>query len=247
MNQLENYDNNRDFKGVWIPKIIWIDTRLSGNDKVLLAEIDSLDNSIDHCFASNKYFADFLQVSTRTISRSISKLQELGYINVLGIDNNNNRHIKSNVRLFIDDEGIDKMSRGSRQNVPTVKTNCLHNNINNNTKNKYVVVDEQRFLDAIKIERARILEAYRTDEYSNKAIQYAIDSFNCFGPDQIAFINKFSDSDYNQLFMIAFSLVRDDIETKNVDNKKAFFSHEIKMRINKIKRKEEKQNDRNDK
>ena len=68
-----------------------------------------------------------------------------------------------------------------------------------------------------------------------------------FGPDQIAFINKFSDSDYNQLFMIAFSLVRDDIETKNVDNKKAFFSHEIKMRINKIKRKEEKQNDRNDK
>ena len=119
--------------------------------------------------------------------------------------------------------------------------------INNNTKNKFVVVDEQRFLNAIKIERARILEAYRTDEYSTKAIQYAIDSFNCFGPDQIAIINKFSDTDYIRLFVTAFSLVRDDIETKNIDNKKAFFSNEIKKHIRNVKKMEEKQNDRNDK
>lgn len=233
MNEIETYDNRRDFKGVWIPRIIWIDTRLSGNDKVLLAEIDSLDNSIDHCFASNKYFADFLQVSTRTISRSISKLKEYGYITDLGTDNNNNRHIKSNVKV-IAEEGIDKMSRGCGQNGETVKTNCLHNNINNNTKNKFVVVDEERFIKATELERSRILEAYRTDEYSNKAMQYAIDSFKCFGDSQINKINHFDKKDYVDLFRIALDIVINDFTVENINNRKAYFSHEIKKHIKQV-------------
>lgn len=139
-------------------------------------------------------------------------------------------------------------SPGNSGIIPRAGEENRHNIINNNNiNNKYVVVDEQRFINAIKLERARILEAYRTDEYSSKAIQYAIDSFNCFGTDQIAFINKFSDSDYNQLFKVAFSLVRDDIETKNIVNKKAFFSNEIKKHIKNVKKMEEKHNDTNDK
>ena len=46
---------NRDFKGVWIPKEIWLNTDLSIIEKVLLVEIDSLDNSDRGCFASNEY------------------------------------------------------------------------------------------------------------------------------------------------------------------------------------------------
>ena len=48
---------NRDFKGVWIPKEIWLNTDLSIIEKVLLVEIDSLDNSDRGCFASNEYLA----------------------------------------------------------------------------------------------------------------------------------------------------------------------------------------------
>ena len=33
----------RDFKGVWIPKEVWLDERLSMLDKGIFAEIDSLD------------------------------------------------------------------------------------------------------------------------------------------------------------------------------------------------------------
>lgn len=70
---------NRDFKGVWIPKEIWLNKELSALDKVLLAEISSLDNE-NHCFASNDYFAEFCGVGIATITRSIKKLKDLGYI-----------------------------------------------------------------------------------------------------------------------------------------------------------------------
>ena len=50
---------NREFRGIWIPKDIWLNKDLSTNEKVLLAEIDSLGGSSNGCFASNQYFADF--------------------------------------------------------------------------------------------------------------------------------------------------------------------------------------------
>jgi hypothetical protein len=43
---------NRDFKGVWIPKEIWISSQLSLFEKVLFVEINSLDNE-RHCYAGN--------------------------------------------------------------------------------------------------------------------------------------------------------------------------------------------------
>tara|TARA_R110002072_G_scaffold215326_9_gene372504 strand:+ start:4896 stop:5270 length:375 start_codon:yes stop_codon:yes gene_type:complete len=69
----------RDFKGVWIPKEIWLSPDLGVVEKVLLAEISSLDNE-DGCWASNDYFAKFLGVSTKTISRGVQSLQDKGYI-----------------------------------------------------------------------------------------------------------------------------------------------------------------------
>lgn len=60
----------RAFKGVWIPKEIWESQELTLQEKVLLTEIDSLDNE-DGCFASNKYFAEFMKLSERQIKRII--------------------------------------------------------------------------------------------------------------------------------------------------------------------------------
>ena len=76
----------RDFKGVWIPKAIWLDDRLSALDKVIFAEIDSLSSSDKGCYASNKYIAIFCQCSETKVSKAISKLIELGYLYVLKFD-----------------------------------------------------------------------------------------------------------------------------------------------------------------
>ncbi len=74
---------NRDFKGVWIPKEIWLNTDLSIIEKVLLVEIDSLDNSERGCFASNEYLAKFVQLSESRVAHIISDLKKREYIVVV--------------------------------------------------------------------------------------------------------------------------------------------------------------------
>ena len=80
---------NRDFKGVWIPKEIWLNTDLSIIEKVLLVEIDSLDNSDRGCFASNEYLAKFVQLSESRVAHIISDLKKREYIIVVFTDGRN--------------------------------------------------------------------------------------------------------------------------------------------------------------
>ena len=72
---------HRDFKGVFIPKDIWLSEELSLIEKCLFVEIDSLDNS-DHCYASNEHFAKFLGCSEKTVSRAIQTLENRKMIEV---------------------------------------------------------------------------------------------------------------------------------------------------------------------
>ena len=89
----------RDFKGVWIPKVVWLDSRLSSLDKVILTEIDSLDQGERGCYASNQHIADFCQCSITKVSTSVSKLIELGYLYVQKYDGRQ-RELKSRLSIF---------------------------------------------------------------------------------------------------------------------------------------------------
>ena len=75
----------RDFKGVWIPKEIYLDERLSALDKIIFTEINSLDGE-EGCFASNEYLAKFCQCSEAKITKSIALLKKLGYLYVKKFD-----------------------------------------------------------------------------------------------------------------------------------------------------------------
>ena len=92
--------HTRDFKGIWIPKEIWLATDLTTFEKLLLAEIDSLSTE-DNCFASNEYFANFFDCQPNTITRGISKLKELGYVSEVGFDGRK-RYLKSNLKVVVD-------------------------------------------------------------------------------------------------------------------------------------------------
>ena len=82
----------RDFKGVWIPKEIWLDERLNALEKVILVEIDSLDRGApDYCWKSNENLAEFCQCSVTKVSNAVSKLIELGYIKVAAFDGRTRR------------------------------------------------------------------------------------------------------------------------------------------------------------
>jgi len=71
----------RDFKGIWIPKEIWLNTHLTMNEKLFLVEIDSLDNE-KGCFASNDYFAEFFGLSKNRCSEIIKSLEKKGFLSV---------------------------------------------------------------------------------------------------------------------------------------------------------------------
>lgn len=81
----------RDFKGVWIPKEIWLDERLNALEKVILVEIDSLDSTDAHCWKSNENLAEFCQCSATKVSNAISKLIKLGYVKVHSFDGRKRR------------------------------------------------------------------------------------------------------------------------------------------------------------
>lgn len=89
----------RTFTGVWIPKIIWEGTLLSTTEKVLLAEIDSLDNG-DGCFASNDYLSTFLCITERQLQKKISRLTKLGLVRQVKFDGRK-RWLKTNIALCV--------------------------------------------------------------------------------------------------------------------------------------------------
>jgi len=133
---------NRDFKGIWIDKTIWLDERLTALDKVILAEINSLDNG-EGCSASNEYLAKFCQCSLTHVSKAISKLIEIGYVSVKSF-NGRVRYLecnlvtcikkpcqKSKTDLSKEQGRLVKMTRQTCQNDKAPLINNINNNINN--------------------------------------------------------------------------------------------------------------------
>jgi len=110
-------EKQRDFKGVWIPKEIYLDDEINWTEKILLIEIDSLDNE-KGCFASNKYFANFLSKSEVYISKCISKLKEKGYIYQESF-NGRTRVLRSNLRFKLNDKA--DLNNSLRQHKSKVK------------------------------------------------------------------------------------------------------------------------------
>lgn len=114
---------NRDFKGVWIPKEIWLNTELTMLEKIILVEVSSLDNE-NHCIAGNEYFATFCNCSESKVSKAIKKLKELNLIEELSFDG---RHRK--LRVVKNAMQSSKKCYAESQKVQS-------NNIDNNTNNK---------------------------------------------------------------------------------------------------------------
>ena len=126
---------NRDFRGIWIPRHIWLDKNLKPIEKILLAEIESLGGLHDGCFASNQYFADFLDLSKDRTSKLISGLKNKGYITVElsykeGSYEVDKRIIKANPSSYFC-LGVSTQLEGGGDNNDYITNN---DNINNNNK-----------------------------------------------------------------------------------------------------------------
>lgn len=123
----KNMNESREFKGVWIPKKVWLDTRLNALDKVILMEIDSLDQGEKGCYASNEHLAEFCQCSKTKVSTAISKLIECGYLYIQNFDGRK-RELKSSLSNF-ERQNIKKCSA----DIQNLKESNTDSNTDNNT------------------------------------------------------------------------------------------------------------------
>lgn len=75
-------ENKRDFKGIWIPAEIWLREDLNATEKMVIAEIHSLSNQRQGCYASNNHFAKITGLSTSRCSAIINKLKKDGMLKI---------------------------------------------------------------------------------------------------------------------------------------------------------------------
>ena len=120
---------NRDFKGVWIPKDIWLNEELDITEKAIFAEIDSLDGP-DGCKASNEHFIKFFKVSESTITRAISHLKKLGLIE---------SEFDGRVRTL----RVVKLTRQSSQ-IDEESNTSITNTINTNNHQELLIQDNNK-------------------------------------------------------------------------------------------------------
>lgn len=139
---------NRAFKGIWIPKEIWLSTDLKVMEKLVLVEIDSLDNE-EGCFASNDYFSKFFSLSKNRCSEIIKSLEKKGYITIEYIYQPGSKAISKRVikRVRKIDRGIREIDRPTRKTEEGCSENCEDNNTFfsntfNNTSNKEDIVEQ---------------------------------------------------------------------------------------------------------
>lgn len=118
----------RDFKGIWIPKEIWLSKDLTMKEKIFLIEIDSLDNEFG-CFASNTYFSEFFGISKSRCSQVIKSLEEKGFI--ICKYEMDGKTIKSREIRVV--RKPNDLFMKSNQPIKETKQGCLENLKDNNT------------------------------------------------------------------------------------------------------------------
>lgn len=137
-------DQERDFKGVWIPKEIYLDINLNWTEKIMLIEIDSLDGE-NGCFASNEHFAKHLMISKDRAGKIINKLVIQGYVTREIIYKKGTKQIEK--RILHSTIGYSQKQLGAIvENTyrGIVKNDQDNNTIINNTINNTINIKKER-------------------------------------------------------------------------------------------------------
>ena len=115
-----------------VPRKILNDKLCSQTDKLVLGIINSLTNNMEYCYANNNYFANILNVGTKTISNSINNLKRLNYIY---IEYENNKR-----KIYLNLDKYEKLNsnRVEKYLLKDIEKNFQYNRKDNNKKNKYI-------------------------------------------------------------------------------------------------------------
>lgn len=183
-------EQQRQFKGIWIPKEIWLNKDLTFQEKIILVEIDSYDDGQVGCFATNKHFVNNFGINSSRISQIIQSLQRKNYITIT-YDFNGKEIIKRYLHInrppYPPKDGMSKINIGMLKNemgvcqfdkggyVKKLKDNNtnINNTINNNKENnkkKYYENEELNNIFTEFLELRKKIKAVNTERAINMLI-----------------------------------------------------------------------------
>jgi hypothetical protein len=119
----------RDFKGVWIPKELWLSKKLTPIEKFFLIEIDSLDND-NGCFASNAHFSELFGLTKGRCTQIIKSLEVKKMVKIT-LEYEGKQIKKRTIKVF------NKLNRGIKNIKSPYLENAEGNNTNINNTNIY--------------------------------------------------------------------------------------------------------------
>ena len=123
------------------PSTILYNKELKSSEKILYAMINSLACKEGYCFATNKYFAEELEVHSKTVSSWISHLKKKNFIIVEVVRNEKKQVVKRKIYLKDAPYPLNNRYRYTLNNGQAIHQNTedniiRNNNINNNNEQK---------------------------------------------------------------------------------------------------------------
>ena len=198
---------HRDFKGIWIPKKIWLNKDLNVMEKLFLVEIDSLDNA-DGCFASNAHFSEFFGLSKNRCSEIIKSLESKNLIKIKLI--RSGKKIEKRVLKLVDfktDKEYSENRRGYSENRQTYSENRMgysentegNNTINNTINNTSSFKEEKKVFEIIKNDNPLAFETIFNNSGFQQQLSITLQSENLksdFQNDVRPILEKWMQSSY---------------------------------------------------
>ena len=107
------------------------DERLSFFARVLYSDITAMCNVKGYCSAGNEHFADKFKQSKRTVSGTIARLAELGYLRVEGIRDAGKTVVERRIWVQANaQEAMEKVTDPIEENFQDIKENNTRDNNN---------------------------------------------------------------------------------------------------------------------
>lgn len=122
-------ESKRDFQGIWIPRMVYLHPGLNWYAKILFLEIHSFTENGKECFMSNEYISDFLGISKRQVTRYITDLKDLGWIEEVGFDGRK-RFLRSRLQYTfrLIQPAMTNMTTEPRQKRPSRRDETVYHN-----------------------------------------------------------------------------------------------------------------------
>ena len=154
-------------KGFWLSIELLHDKKTTMQEKLLLIEINQLSMLDKGCIASNNHFAETFKVKKESISRSLSSLEQKGYITteIKAGSRNHDRTITINKLLLQDDKAITNCLE-SKENKTSPSSNQLDYDNFFNIWNEFATKNNKAKIAKLSDSRKKKI-ALRLKEYKN--------------------------------------------------------------------------------